>query len=140
MSAGRRDTIYDMSGRPDRAEALKFARRASARSAAVVHGELTRGLSSLATIASTAPWIGLFGTIIGIYNSFGGSAASRESLMAAIAEGLSRAFVPCAFGLVVAVVAMWCYRYLLAKVEVFDSEMEGASLQLINDLGRLGAS
>ena len=53
------------------------AQRASARSAAVVHGELTRGLNSLATIASTAPWVGLFGTVLGIYNSFGGTVGSR---------------------------------------------------------------
>jgi biopolymer transport protein ExbB/TolQ len=60
--------------------------------------------------------------------------------MAYIFDGLSQAFVPCAFGLVVALVAMWCYRYLLAQVEAFDSEMEGASLQLIHDLGWLGSN
>jgi biopolymer transport protein ExbB/TolQ len=126
-----------MLGGPEKAEALKFAKRASPRSAAVVHGELKRGLNSLATIASTAQWVGLFGTILGIYNSFGGVNGTKTSIMAYYFDGLSQAFVPCAFGLVVALVAMWCYKYLLAEVEVFDAEMEGASLQLINDLGRL---
>ncbi len=129
-----------MLGRPDRAEALKFARRASARSAAVVHGELKRGLNSLAAIASTAPWVGLFGTILGIHSSFGAVNGSIASIMGYIFDGLSRAFVPCALGMVVALVAMWSYKYLLAKVEAFDAEMENASLQLINDLGRLGSN
>jgi biopolymer transport protein ExbB/TolQ len=131
------DTIYDMLGGPEKTGALKAAKRASARSAAVVHRELKRGLNSLATIASTAPWVGFFGTILGIHNSFGAVNGSKESIMANIFDGLSQAFVPCAFGLIVALVAMWCYKYLLAEVEAFDSEMEGASLQLINDLRRL---
>ena len=127
-----------MLGGPEKAQALKLAKRASERSAALVHGELKRGLNSLATIASTAPWVGLFGTILGIYNSFGGVNGSKTSIMAYYFDGLSRAFVPCAIGLIVALVAMWCYKYLLTEVEAFDSEMESASLQLINDLGRLG--
>ncbi len=52
-------------------------------------------------------------------------------------DGLSQAFAPCAFGLIVALEAMWCYRYLLDEVETFDSEMKNAALQLMNDLGRL---
>jgi len=99
---------------------------------------MQRGLRSLASVASTAPWVGLFGTVLGIHNSFGGFNGSKESLMAAIFEGLSQALVPAALGLIVALVAMWCYKYLLTEVEAFDSDMENASLQLINQLGRLG--
>jgi biopolymer transport protein ExbB/TolQ len=129
-----------MLGGPKKAEALKSAKRASARSAAVVHGELKRGLNSLATIASTAPWVGLFGTAVGIHYSFGGVNGSKESIMAYYFDGLSRAFVPCAIGIVAALVAMWCYKYLLTEVEALDWEMEAASLQLINDLGRLASN
>jgi biopolymer transport protein ExbB/TolQ len=128
-----------MLGGPEKAEGLIFVKRASERSAALVYGELKRGLNSLATIASTAPWVGLFGTVLGVHNSFGGAGASKASIMASIFDGLSRAFVPSAIGLVVALVATWCYKYLLTEVEAFDSEMENASLQLINDLGRLGS-
>jgi biopolymer transport protein ExbB/TolQ len=126
--------------RTNQTEALKGARQASARSAAVVHGEMKRGLVSLATIASTAPWFGLLGTLLGIQNSFGSVDGSKESIMAAIAEGLSQALVPSALGLIVALAAMWCYKYLLTEVEVFDSDMENASLQLINQLNRLGTN
>ena len=120
-----------------RAEALEAARRASERSAAIVHGKMKRGLWSLATIASTAPWVGLLGTIRGFHDSFGGFDGSEKSLMGAIFDGLSQALVPAAFGVMVALVALWSYRYLVAEVEAFDSEMENASLQLIDQLSRL---
>src|SRR5882724_5564999 len=120
-------------------EALNAAKRASARSAAVVHGELKRGVSSLATIASTAAWVGLLGTVLGIHDSFGGAInGSKESIVAAIFDRLWQAFLPCAVGLVIALGAMWSYKYLLSEVEALDSDMENASVQLIKDLGRLG--
>lgn len=58
--------------------------------------------------------------------------------MALYFEGLSEALAPCALGLAVALTAKWCYSYLLTEAEELDSEMNNASLQLINDLGRLG--
>jgi biopolymer transport protein ExbB/TolQ len=57
--------------------------------------------------------------------------------MAAIFEGLSQALIPTAFGVMVALIALWSYRYLGAKVEAFDSDMENASLQLINQLSHV---
>jgi biopolymer transport protein ExbB/TolQ len=101
---------------------------------------MKRGLVSLATIASTAPWFGLLGTVLVIHNSFGSVDGSKESIMAGIAERLSQALVPTALGLIVALGAMWCYKYLLTEAEVFDSDMEIASLQLINQLCRLGTN
>ena len=119
-----------------RRDALDATKRASARAATVVHGEMKRGLNSLPTIASVAPWFGVIGTILGIHSSFRGVNGSRQSILAAVAELLSEALVPTAFGLMVALAAMWCYRYLRARVETFDFEMESASIQLINDLSR----
>jgi biopolymer transport protein ExbB/TolQ len=120
-----------------RRDALDAAKRASAREAAVVHREMKRGLNTLATIVSTAPLVGLGGTILGINNSFLGVNGSKESIMAAMFEGLSKAFVPTALGLVVALTALWCYKYLRTKVDIFDFEMETASLQLINELSHV---
>jgi biopolymer transport protein TolQ len=119
---------------------LGAAKRASARSAAIVRGEMKRGLNSLATVASIAPWLGLFGTVLGIGNSFPGFDGSKESILAVIFERLSGAFVPCALGLMVAVVTMWFCKYLLSELESFDTEMGNASLQLINTLSRLQIS
>ena len=118
-------------------QAIEAANRASARSAAVVHRELKRGLISLATIASTSPLLGLFGTVLGINNSFPAFSGDKASFMAVIFERLSHAFVPCALGLIVALVAIWGYNYLLAEVEAFDLDMENASLQLMDDLSHV---
>ncbi|HXI38461.1 MAG TPA: MotA/TolQ/ExbB proton channel family protein [Bryobacteraceae bacterium] len=122
----------------DKTETLKAVKRASAHSAAVVHRDLKQGLHSLAAIASIAPWVGLFGTVLGIRNSFGAVNGSKELIMVAMFERLSGALALCAFGLIVALVAMWVYKYLLTEVETLSSDMENASLQLMNDLGRLG--
>ena len=107
------------------------------RTANLVHLEMRRGLNNLASIASTAPWVGLFGTILGINSSFKGFGSSKESIQAAIFEGLSHAFAPCAAGLIVALVSMWCYKYLVTEVEALDSDMEDATRRLLNDLSRI---
>ena len=101
---------------------------------------MKRGLWTLATIASTAPWVGLLGTILGVNNSFRGFDGSEDSLIAVIFDGLSQALVAAAFGVMVALVALWSYRYLVAEVEAFDSDMESASIQLINQLSRLSTN
>ena len=123
--------------RRSRAEAIQSAQRASLRAATVVHGEMKRGLGSLATIASIAPWIGILGTLVGILSSFRGLSGDKLTAMAVIARILSESLVPTAFGLIVALAALLSYKYLLAEVEAFDSEMESGSLQLISHLGRL---
>src|SRR5579862_9742971 len=114
----------------ERTEALAAVRRASTRSAAVVHREMKRGLGSLATIASIAPWIGMCGTLLGMHNSFGSVNSSREAIMALYFAGLSQALAPCALGLVVALTAKWCYSYLLNEGEELDSEANNVTLQL----------
>jgi hypothetical protein len=91
----------------------------------------------LATIASLAPWVGLFGTVLGIFNSFGGIDGEKTALMAAFAERLSRSLWPTAFGLAVGLISLWFYRYLSGRLHAFDLEMENASLDLLNQLSRL---
>jgi len=91
----------------------------------------------LATIASTAPWIGVFGTLLGINNSFQGLGTSYAVAFGAVTKRLSESLAPTALGLIVALAALYFYKYLLAELEAFDQKMESASLQLVNDLGRL---
>jgi biopolymer transport protein ExbB/TolQ len=126
--------------RGNRTDALDAARRACKRSASITHLQLKRGLNSLASIASTAPLVGLCGAVQGIHDSFGSTGGSKSAMMAYLTEKLSEALAPCAFGIMVALIAMWCYKYLLGRVEAFDSDMEDVSLQLINDLGRLNGT
>jgi len=130
--------LRDSAGR--KVEALQATKRASARSAAVVHGELKRGVNSLATVISIAPWLGLFGMVLGIYNSFPPFGTEKMTGMAITFDLLSQSFAPCAFGVMVAVVTMWFYKYLLNELEVFAMEMENESLLLMNTLSRLQIS
>jgi hypothetical protein len=105
----------------------------------VVHEEMRAGVYGVATIASLAPWAGLFGTILGIVNSFHGISGDRASGMAAAFEGLSESLWPTAFGLAVGLMSLWFYRYLSGRLRTFNLEMENASLDLLNQLSRLPA-
>jgi biopolymer transport protein ExbB/TolQ len=93
-----------------------------------------RGVNSLATIASVAPFVGLFGTVLGIVNSFPAFGTDKLTMLAIITERLSESFVPTELGLLVAVLAFCFYKHLLAKLNDFDVEMENVSLQLRNEL------
>lgn len=115
---------------------LQAVERASRRSSAVAHEDLKAGLYDLATIASTAPWFGIFGTIVGIVNSFQGFSGQRWSVVAAIYGGFSRAIWFTALGLLVGLMALWAYEYLSTRLQTLDLEMENASRELLNQLGR----
>ena len=113
-------------------ELIEAAKRGLERSVAIVHAEMKRGLSGLATIGSTAPFVGLFGTVVGIINAFKGIESSKASGLSAVAGGISEALVTTALGLLVAVPAVWAYNYFTNKVEAFDVEMDNSSMELIN--------
>jgi biopolymer transport protein ExbB/biopolymer transport protein TolQ len=113
-------------------ELIDAAKRGLERSVAIVHAEMKRGLSGLATIGSTAPFVGLFGTVVGIINAFKGIESSKASGLSAVAGGISEALVTTALGLLVAVPAVWAYNYFTNKVEAFDVEMDNSSMELIN--------
>src|SRR3954449_764149 len=88
-------------------EEIEASKRALERAEAIVHAELKRGVSALATIGSTAPFVGLFGTVVGIINAFKTMAAEKTPGIGAIAGGISEALVTTAIGLFVAVPAVW---------------------------------
>jgi biopolymer transport protein ExbB/TolQ len=113
---------------------LDAVRRHSLRAAAAVHQDLHRGLNSLATIAATAPFLGILGTVPSIVGSFVGCGGEKWTCLAAVVLNLSNAIVPTALGLLVAIPALWCYKHLSSRVEAFDLEMDGASLDLVNRL------
>ena len=113
-------------------EMIEAAKRGLERSVATIHAELKRGLSGLATIGSTAPFVGLFGTVVGIINAFKGIEAEKATGLSAVAGGISEALVTTALGLLVAVPAVWAFNYFTNKVEAFDVEMDNSSMELIN--------
>jgi biopolymer transport protein ExbB len=113
-------------------EVVEAAKRGLDRSIAIVHADMKRGLSGLATIGSTAPFVGLFGTVVGIINAFKGIEAEKATGLSAVAGGISEALVTTALGLLVAVPAVWAFNYFTNKVEAFDVEMDNSSMELIN--------
>ena len=113
-------------------EQIESSRRACERAEAIVNAELKRGLSGLATIGSTAPFVGLFGTVMGIINAFKGISQQKVTGLSAVAGGISEALVTTALGLLVAVPAVWTFNYFTNRVEAFDVEMDNSSMELIN--------
>ena len=113
-------------------EIVEASKRALERTEAIVHAELKRGLGGLATIGSTAPFVGLFGTVIGILNAFRGIQTSKATGLAAVAGGIAEALVTTAVGLVVAIPAVMMFNYLTNRVEAFDVEMDNSSSELID--------
>ena len=113
-------------------EVIEAAKRGLDRSVAIVHAEMKRGLSGLATIGSTAPFVGLFGTVVGIINAFKGIESTKATGLSAVAGGISEALVTTALGLLVAVPAVWAYNYFTNRVEAFDVEMDNSSMELVN--------
>ena len=111
---------------------IESSKRALERSEAIVHAKLKRGLGGLATIGSTAPFIGLFGTVVGILNAFQQIATQKTSGIGAVAGGISEALVTTAFGLIVAIPAVMTFNYFTGKVEAFDVEMDNSSSELID--------
>lgn len=113
-------------------EDIESSKRALERSSAIVHSELERGLGNLATIGSTAPFVGLFGTVVGIINAFKGISTEKSTGLGAVAGGISEALVATAIGLFVAIPAVWMYNYFVTRLKGFDVEMENSSSELVD--------
>ena len=113
-------------------EEIEASKRALERAEAIVHAELKRGVSTLATIASSSPFVGLLGTVVGIINAFKGISSEKSTGLAAVAGGISEALVTTAIGLLVAIPAVWMYNYFSNRVEAFDVEMSNSSSELVD--------
>jgi biopolymer transport protein ExbB/TolQ len=96
--------------------------------------QLKRGLGFLATIGSTAPFVGLFGTVAGIINAFRNIAATGSGGMSVVSGGIAEALVTTALGIFVAIPAVAAFNYFTGKIENFHIEMNRASTQLVNRL------
>jgi len=113
-------------------EEIDASKRALDRAEAIVRAELKRGVSGLATIGSTAPFVGLFGTVVGIINAFKGISTEKSTGLGAVAGGISEALVTTALGLFVAIPAVVIFNYFTNKIEAFDVEMGNSSSELID--------
>jgi biopolymer transport protein ExbB/TolQ len=113
-------------------EIVEAASRAVERSALLTTSDFKRGIGSLATIATTAPFIGLFGTVIGIINAFRGIGTTGSGGIAAVSAGISEALVTTALGLFVAIPAAWMFNLFQNKLERLQVEMSNSASELID--------
>ncbi len=97
-----------------------------------------RGLGILATVGSTAPFVGLLGTTMGVVNSFAGMANSGGGL-AAVSAGISEALITTAFGLTVALPAVWLYNYFVNRIEYITMEITYGTKEFMDFLLRYEA-
>lgn len=93
---------------------------------------LKRGLTSLATLGSTAPFVGLLGTVVGIINAFQGLSADAGGGLASVAGGISEALVATAVGLVVAIPAVMAFNFFNGRVEGFVIDMNDVASEVID--------
>ena len=119
-------------GNLSREDLVDTVRRAIQRASALTANDLKKGVSSLATIGATAPFVGLLGTVVGIITALQGIAATGSGGLGAVSAGISEALVETALGLVVAIPAVWFYNYLTGRIEYFNVEMDNSSSELLD--------
>lgn len=113
-------------------EQIGTAQRGCERASTIFTQELKRGLTILATIATSAPFIGLFGTIFGIINAFRAMAVTGSGGIGTVSQGIAEALITTAFGILVAVIALWFYNILAGRIEVLGAEMSNTSSQIVD--------
>jgi biopolymer transport protein ExbB/biopolymer transport protein TolQ len=137
MVAGLNELQFQQDSKASQAEVVESAKRAIERATIKGVQEFKRGLNGLATIGSTGPFVGLFGTVFGIITAFQGMGVSASGGIGAVASGIAEALVTTGFGIIVAVVAVWFFNILLNRVDVFTGEMANASSELIDHFIKL---
>src|SRR3954471_4239324 len=113
---------------------INSAERAVERNMLLEVTNLKRGLAVLATVGATAPFVGLLGTTMGIVNSFVGMSESSSGGLSAISAGIAEALITTAFGLIVAIPAVWAFNYFSTKIDNLTAEMTYVSKEMIDYL------
>ncbi len=137
LLAGLREVEYqgeDAGGTKE--EQLEAAHRAIQRATAIGMLDLRRNLSGLATVGATAPFVGLLGTVLGIITAFRGMALTGSGGIGAVSAGIAEALIATAFGLFVAIPAVWAFNYLTNRADAFGVEMDNGASELIDFMAR----
>jgi biopolymer transport protein ExbB len=115
----------------DPVEAHDWMHGSLARSEASINSKLNGGLAFLATVGATAPFIGLFGTVVGIYRALIKIGASGQASIDAVAGPVGEALIMTALGLVVAVPAVLAYNWLQRRNKSIAEDLNGFSVDLL---------
>jgi biopolymer transport protein ExbB len=133
VAAGLQSFQYESQTSPlSEIEIVEAAGRAVERATLMTTSEFKKGIGGLATIATLTPFIGLFGTVIGIINAFHGMALTGSGGIGAVSAGIAEALVATAFGLAVAIPAAWMFNYFTGQLERLQIEMSNSSSELID--------
>ena len=124
FEAARRDKRFT-----DPEVPVEAARQGMDRTAMITVAELKENLGVLATIGATAPFVGLFGTVIGIIHAFEKMATSGGGI-ASVSAGIAEALITTAFGLFVAIPAVWAYNYFQNRIDRFTVEMSNSGSEM----------
>jgi biopolymer transport protein ExbB/TolQ len=95
---------------------------------------MKRGLGALASVGSTAPFVGLFGTVMGIVNAFGEIGKTGSAGFATVSAGIAEALVTTAFGIGVAIPAVMLFNYFTSRVEEVATDITESASALIDHL------
>ena len=127
-------TANSPSGAPVRPtlKSLAAVDRALLRAATVEINKLEKRVAFLATVASVAPFIGLFGTVVGITIAFQRIGTTGSTNLAVVGPGISEALIATAAGLFAAIPAVLAYNHFSTRVKVFAAEMDDFSLEFLN--------
>jgi biopolymer transport protein TolQ len=117
-------------------DALDAAHRAMRRATEIEVTRMERYLPFLATTASAAPFIGLFGTIVGIMSAFHGIGQQGSASLAVVAPGISEALIATAAGLGAAIPAVMGYNFFINRTRRLATEMDGFTLEIVNIFAR----
>jgi biopolymer transport protein ExbB len=115
---------------PDASQGSAIYDRAVRREVATTGSTVRRGLGVLATVGSTAPFVGLFGTVIGIVNAFQNMAVSGQGGLGVVSAGIAEALVTTALGIGVAIPAVWLFNFLTQRITRLLNEMECVAEEL----------
>lgn len=137
VSAGLLEFQFDRQSGGDQVaghDVIEAAHRAIERSTLMTTAEFKKGLGHLATIGTTAPFIGLLGTVVGVINAFHQMGLAGSGGLGVVSKGISEALIETAVGLFVAIPAVWMYNAFTNKVERFEVEMSNSSSELVDFL------
>ncbi len=124
----------DAKGSPPGYDVLGAVNRAIEKSGAREMAGLRRGMAGLATVGSTAPFVGLFGTVFGIINSFQGMAAEGSGGLGAVSAGIAEALVTTGAGIGVAIIAVLLYNFFTSQVDTLQVDTNESAIEILDVL------
>lgn len=132
-------SIYDKGVRDGKAgtgtmHPIELAKRALDRRVESLQAEMRRGFGVLASVGSVSPFVGLFGTVVGIINAFEGIARTGSGGLGSVSAGIAEALIVTAFGLAVAIPAVLAFNFLSTRVERLDLGLNQAAGELLDHL------